>query len=91
MEVIELEIVLVRHGETDWNREQVFRGRADAELNANGVEQAQFLAQRWSDREITAIYSSPLKRALDTAGIIAGHNDAHHLNQVGKERLRIDF
>ena len=33
-------VMLVRHGETDWNKKEVFRGRIDVELNQNGKEQA---------------------------------------------------
>jgi broad specificity phosphatase PhoE len=66
-----LEIILARHGETEWNVEEVFRGRADVELNETGVQQAERLAEHLSELKIEAVYSSPLKRALDTAEAIA--------------------
>ena len=70
------EIILARHGETEWNVEEVFRGKSDIELNEIGVKQAELLAEYLSGSKIDAIYSSPLKRALKTAEIIASY---HHL------------
>ncbi|MDH7494193.1 MAG: histidine phosphatase family protein [Candidatus Saccharicenans sp.] len=61
-------ILLVRHGETEWNRIERFRGSTDIPLNENGLRQAELLARRllaaWKP---TAVYSSPLSRALKTA------------------------
>jgi len=68
------EIILARHGETEWNVEEVFRGRTDVELNQTGIKQAELLAEYLSKRKIGAIYSSPLKRAVKTAEIIAGYH-----------------
>lgn len=68
------EIILARHGETQWNVEEVFRGRIDVGLNENGIKQAELLAEYLSDLEIDGIYSSPLKRALKTAEVIASHH-----------------
>ena len=67
-------IILARHGETEWNVGEVFRGRIDIELNETGTKQAELLAEYLSDSEIDAIYSSPLKRALKTAEVIASHH-----------------
>ena len=72
-----VKIMLVRHGETDWNREEVFRGRIDVELNDNGREQASALAEATRAFQIGAVYSSPLSRSLETARIIA---EAHDLD-----------
>ena len=66
-----MEIILARHGETNWNVREVFRGRVDVELNETGIKQAELLAEYLSGVNIDAIYSSPLKRALKTAGEIA--------------------
>jgi broad specificity phosphatase PhoE len=68
------EIILARHGATEWNVEEVFRGRIDVELNETGIKQAELLAEYLTDSKIDAVYSSPLKRALDTAEIIASHH-----------------
>ena len=67
-------IILARHGETQWNVEEVFRGRIDVKLNENGIKQAELLAEYLSNLKIDDIYSSPLKRALKTAEVIAGHH-----------------
>ena len=66
-------IVLVRHGETEWNRVETFRGRADVPLNATGLAQAEAAARRIaSEWQPVAVYSSPLARAVQTAEAIAG-------------------
>lgn len=65
------EILLVRHGETDWNREQRFQGHADPPLNELGRRQARELADRLADEELAAVYASPLQRAFETAQIVA--------------------
>ena len=64
-------LILVRHGETDWNRVERFRGRIDIELNETGHRQAQAVASRVGAWKPDAIYSSPLKRALQTAQPLA--------------------
>ncbi len=69
-----IEIILVRHGETDWNRQKIFRGRADIELSETGAKQAELLAKYLSQAGVAAIYSSPLKRALKTAEAIASYH-----------------
>jgi len=65
--------ILVRHGQTEWNRVERFRGRADIPLNETGLAQAraagQRVAQEWKP---VAVYSSPLSRAVKTAEAIAG-------------------
>jgi broad specificity phosphatase PhoE len=66
-----VEIILARHGETEWNVEEVFRGRIDIELNETGIKQAELLAEHLAELKIEAVYSSPLKRALKTAEAIA--------------------
>ena len=81
------QIILVRHGETDWNANQIFRGRTDIELNETGIKQAQLLAEYLNGLKIEAIYSSPLKRALKTAEIIA----SRHQIEVKINPALIDF
>jgi len=65
-------LMLIRHGNTAWNVDEIFRGRADVELNESGIKQAELLAKYLEDVPLEVVYSSPLKRALKTAEIIAG-------------------
>jgi 2,3-bisphosphoglycerate-dependent phosphoglycerate mutase len=65
-------ILLARHGETDWNREQRFQGHADPPLNEHGKAQARELAETLADEPLDALYSSPLRRARETAEIVGG-------------------
>lgn len=68
------EVILVRHGKTAWNVEEVFRGRIDVELNETGVREAELLAEYLSGVKVEAVYSSPLRRALKTAEMIARYH-----------------
>jgi probable phosphoglycerate mutase len=61
------ELILLRHGETDWNRELRFQGHVDVALNAIGLEQARRLAQRLAGETAHHIYASDLLRARQTA------------------------
>jgi len=63
-------LILARHGETAWNVEKIYRGRSDVGLDEVGIKQAELLGISLSHYGLEAIYSSPLKRALDTAKII---------------------
>ena len=64
-------LLLVRHGETDWNAERRWQGHADVPLNDRGREQARTLADRLAGERIDAIYTSDLGRARETAEILA--------------------
>ena len=70
-----MQIFLLRHGETRWNRESRCQGSSDIELNAAGQRQAGKVAARLSHRRIDAIYSSDLQRARQTAEIVGGPHD----------------
>lgn len=67
-----IELILVRHGETDWNASGIFRGRADVGLNETGRRQAEKLGEYLDREKLVIIYSGPLKRARETAAAIAG-------------------
>jgi broad specificity phosphatase PhoE len=66
-----VKLILARHGETVWNVEKIFRGRADVDLDEVGIKQAELLGKYLSNCKLETIYSSPIKRALDTANIVA--------------------
>lgn len=65
------ELILLRHGETDWNRELRFQGHVDVGLNAIGLEQAQRLAGRLKGETAHRLYASDLLRAQQTAQPVA--------------------
>ncbi|MEW6621259.1 MAG: histidine phosphatase family protein [bacterium] len=69
-------IILVRHGQTVWNKEEIFRGRIDIDLDETGRSQAKLLAKALGEFQIQTVYCSPLKRAVNTAIPIAKY---HHL------------
>jgi broad specificity phosphatase PhoE len=64
-------IYLIRHGQTAWNKEEVFRGRTDIPLDETGLRQAELAGEYFRGMEIHGIYSSPLSRAWETAQKIA--------------------
>lgn len=68
---METRIILVRHGETDWNTDGLVQGRTDLPLNARGREQAADVARALAGRGIRRVVSSPLLRATQTAEVIA--------------------
>jgi phosphoserine phosphatase len=66
--------ILIRHGQTEWNRIERFRGRADIGLNETGLAQAEATGQRVAaEWQPAAIYSSPLSRSVKTAEAVAKH------------------
>lgn len=67
-------IFLIRHGETDWNRRGLLQGTSDIPLNGAGRRQAAELAERLAGVRLDAAYTSPLRRARDTAAaVLARH------------------
>jgi len=82
-------LILVRHGETEWNAEGRYQGWTDVPLNETGKRQAVALGRRLAREDIHAIYASDLRRAWETAMIIAA---PHGLPVRSERRLReIDF
>ncbi len=77
-------ILLIRHGETAWNRQRIFRGTHDIPLNENGLRQARLLAGALRRRPIEAAYTSPLSRARQTAEVVL---DGRDVPAVVDERL----
>jgi broad specificity phosphatase PhoE len=66
-----LRVLLVRHAETAWNRERRYQGWTDTALSATGRAQAEAVARALASQPLAAVWSSPLRRASDTAAAIA--------------------
>lgn len=72
-----MKLYLIRHGQTDWNIQGKIQGSNDVALNQTGRSQARMLAKGMDSRPVARIYSSPQKRAVETARIIA---DRQHVD-----------
>lgn len=70
-----MEIYIVRHGETVWNEKKLLQGRTDIELNDKGRELAIITGQNLRNTHFDVVFSSPLKRAHETARLIVGDRD----------------
>jgi len=68
-----LHLILVRHGETEWNVQRRYQGQSDVSLSESGKWQAELVAVRLAEQKIDAVYASDLKRARETADTIAGY------------------
>ncbi len=69
-----IKLIFVRHPETDWNKQRRYLGRTDIGLNQRGLKQAELISDYLRNKNISAVYSSNLKRAYQTACIIAKQN-----------------
>jgi len=67
-------IILVRHGQTPWNKDKIFRGTVDIPLNDQGREEARLAGEWLKNETLHAAYTSPLSRSRDTAEAIARHH-----------------
>lgn len=70
-----MEIYIVRHGETVWNKKKLLQGRTDIELSDKGRELARITGENLRDTHFDMVFSSPLKRAYETASLIVGGRD----------------
>ena len=87
-----MELILIRHGETLWNKEGRVQGFSDIDLSDVGLEHAGQLALSLKDHKISSIYSSPLTRAHKTARIINQYHSAPIYLESGlKEMHQGDF
>lgn len=68
-------IFLIRHGETQWNKDSRIQGHSDVPLSRKGIEQAKLLSKRLEQQNFAAFFSSNLSRARETADIIAKPHD----------------
>jgi len=89
---VKTSILLIRHGETDWNASGRWQGQSDVPLNENGIVQANLLAKRLSTWPIRAIYCSDLKRAAKTASILGDALGLEPVSDIAwRERNGGDF
>jgi alpha-ribazole phosphatase len=80
-----MRLILVRHGETDWNAQRRYQGWSDSPLNDIGVRQADLLSARLAGERVGAVYTSDLQRAMQTAQAIVAQ---HALPAIADPRLR---
>lgn len=79
-----MEILLTRHGQTEWNLLKKVQGKADIELNEKGIKQAEETREFLKNEKIDLILCSPLKRAVQTAEII---NQERNIRMIIDERV----
>ena len=79
------ELILIRHGETDWNAQQRIQGHLDIPLNRTGLAQAEAIGERFRDVAIDVLVSSDLRRAMQTAAPLC---QARQLELLREPRLR---
>lgn len=97
-------LILIRHGETEWNEKKRFQGISDVPLSPKGAAQALALARSLEEESLAAIYTSPLIRARQTAEYLVRHHscpvrvledlrelDQGRLEGLTGEELRRDF
>lgn len=80
-----MNIYILRHGETDWNKKKLLQGQTDTDLNEYGRELARETAKGLKDIEFDYVFSSPLKRAYETAKLALGERN---IDIITDERLK---
>jgi len=86
-----MRLILVRHGQTDWNKEYRAQGQADLPLNESGRMQAEAIAQALKDEPVEAIYSSPLLRAYQTAQAISHFHSVDIIKHEGLKEMDLGY
>jgi len=84
-----MRLILVRHGATDWNQQRRVQGLSNLGLNETGIKQAEALAQSLKDVKIDAIYTSPLRRAQETARAISRFHQVEVVTLDGLKELDV--
>ena len=82
-------IFLMRHGETAWNQQKRVMGRLEIPLSRSGIAQGKRIARLLPDLEIRAIYTSPLRRAVETARILA--KECHRSVKINRNLTEVAF
>ena len=81
------EIYFTRHGQTVWNLTKRLQGSANSELTEEGIERAKILSKRLNAIDLDCIYTSPIKRAYETALILKGNKDIDVICEEGLREL----
>jgi len=84
-----MQLILVRHGQTNWNKEYRVQGQADLPLNASGKAQAEAIGRALKNETVDAVYSSPLSRAFETAQAIDTFHQAGITTLDGLKELDV--
>jgi alpha-ribazole phosphatase len=84
-----MRLILVRHGATDWNQQRRIQGLSNLGLNETGRKQAEALAQSLKDVKVDAIYTSPLRRAQETARAIGRFHQVEVVTIDGLKELDV--
>ncbi|MFW6304401.1 MAG: histidine phosphatase family protein [Candidatus Saliniplasma sp.] len=84
-----IRVFIVRHGETEWNRERRFQGWEDSPLTTAGREQVLSLAERLKEYKLEYLYSSPSGRTMETARIIANMKDLDIIKEPGFKEINL--
>ena len=82
-------LLLARHGETDWNKEGRWQGWADPPLNETGRAQARKLAEQLRQTPFDAVYASDLRRAFETAELVAAPHGVPVLSDAGLREIDV--
>jgi broad specificity phosphatase PhoE len=82
-----MRLILIRHGESEWNRDDRIMGQADITLNDLGRRQAQGVAEGLQREKLLAVYCSPLKRAMETGRIVATDQGCPLIPDPGLQEL----
>ena len=82
-----MEVLLIRHGETEWSRSGKHTGRTDVPLAEAGIRHAELLGRRLAGRRFAAVFTSPLSRASETCRIAGLSDEA----QIRDEVLEWDY
>ncbi len=89
MNDIQTTILMARHGQTEWNVSNRFQGNKDSPLTEIGIKQANDLKASLNGKNIHIAYSSPLKRALDTAKIITSGTPIRVIERDGLREINL--
>ena len=81
------EIYLTRHGQTVWNLTKRLQGSGNSELTEEGIERAKILSERLKSIDLDCIYTSPIKRAYETALILKGNKNIDVICEEGLREL----